>query len=230
MSDAKPNNPLERYLDGLLSEADTQRVERALPANPKAQEQVRLQHRVDDSLRRLFGPGEITVDLRPRRSAGVRVWAAGLAAALLLAVGVWAMLLRGNAAPASPLAGIYDAEVKAGFVPKEVCTTRDQFVEWVRTYYTQSLYPKAEHKGVEFVGWSYAPAISKKSGVLLAKADGQNIIVVMDRKHLEKAPWSGSGDPCLHTFREQFGSLVLYEVSPLDHASVLPILSTTDRP
>ncbi len=231
MSKLPPTTPLERYLDGLLSDADRQRVEHALAANPQAQEQVETQRAIDDSLRRLFGPGDTPIAL-PHPSRRLPVMVLGIAAALALTVvGVWAVLFRGHAAPANPLAnplaGIYHAQLASGFKPQEVCTTRDKFAEWVQKYYAQALYPKAQHDGVEFVGWSYAPAIGKNSGVLLARAGGKEVIVVMDRKVLEKAEFKGTGDPGLHSFRKQFGSVVLYEVSPLDHESILPLLSTS---
>ena len=213
----------------MLSPQDKERVERALRADAGAQEKVRLQHEIDASLGRLFAPGAdaivVAVRAGPRRLAA---WSLAAAAVLVIGlVGAWAMFMRGPAAGGSPLGSLYRAQVAAGFVPKEVCTTRDEFAKWVRTYYVQPLYPAASHDGVEFVGWNNAPAIGKSSGILLAKVRGKEVIVVMDRKVLEKKEFSGTGDAGLHMFREQFGSIVLYEVSPFDQAAILPILSTT---
>ncbi len=227
---------LEKYLDGQLSPAEKERVEEALRTKPGAQAQVKLQHEVDDALARLFGPNDAALKLPAAGGGGRRLAAWGLAAAVVLIglVGVWAAFLRGpgpgshgSVASASPLGPLYRAQVASGFVPKEVCTTRDEFAKWVQTYYQQPLYPAAAHEGVEFVGWSNAPAIGKNSGVLLAKVRGKEVIVVMDRKVLEKSEITGTGDPGLHSFRKQFGAIVLYEVSPLDQAAILPLLSAT---
>ena len=212
-------------MDGQLSPADRARVERALVTNPGAQEQVRLQGEINASLERLFGPAPARALSfpAPRRRL---LWP--LAAAIIMAgAGIWAAFFRtAPAAGSGPLAAIYHAQVDAGFIPKEVCTTRDEFARWVQTYYTQPLYPAAVHDGVEFVGWSYAPAIGKNSGVLLAKVRGREVIVVLDRKVLERQQFTVAGDPSLHLFRKQFGAIVLYEVSPFDQAAILPILSS----
>jgi len=230
MSELPPTTPLERYLDGQLTAADRQRVERALESNPAAREQVRLQREMDQALGRLFAAAPAHPLPLPvgRRTP---TWAWGLAAAVLLAAaGVWAVWFRAPATRTpvpNALAVLYRAQVDSGFVPKQVCTTREAFSDWVRTYYQQPLYPSEPHEGVEFVGWNYAPAVGKHSGVLLARAQGKEVIVVIDRAVLEKQPLTENCDAALHIFREQVGPLVLYEVSPLDKAAILPLLSTT---
>jgi hypothetical protein len=61
--------------------------------------------------------------------------------------------------------------------------------------------------------------------VLLARVDGKEVIVVVDRKAREKSPLPPARSG-LRSFREEYGNLVLYEVTPLDHPTILPLLST----
>jgi hypothetical protein len=65
---------------------------------------------------------------------------------------------------------------------------------------------------------------------LLAKVDHKPVIVVVDYASREKKELAAPTDPELHRFRAKLGSVVLYEVSPFDHPSILPRLSTTLPP
>ena len=230
MSQSSHKPTLDAYLDGVLAAPDRERVERALRGNAPARDQVALQGRIDASLRRLFDPPATVALPAVSRSHGTRLrvfWPLAAAAALLIvAAGVWVFVLRGAAGP-SPLGPLYRAQLAAGFIPEKVCTTSEQFAEWVHTYYGQSLYPPEKHDGVEFVGWNYAKAVGQHSGVLLARVRGKEVVVVCDRALLDKKPFKNAGDPGLHSFRAQMGSVVLYEVTPYNEPAILPILSTT---
>jgi hypothetical protein len=229
LSDPQDKPTLDRYLDGLLSAPDRERVERALAKDPAARAHVQAQKRIDASLGRLFHlpPGPVAIREPARRSwLRLVVWSGAAAAVLFIGlVGVWAAFLRPPAAGPSPLGPLYRTLVASGFTPKEVCTTRDDFARWVQQYYGQPIYPLEKHEGVEFLGWSYGQAVSTNSGVLLAKVNGTDVIVVVDRSVRDKTPFTSTGDPGLHLFRKQAGMVVLYEVTPLPQASIITILS-----
>lgn len=226
---------LDAYLDGQLSGADREAVERAMAADPTLAEEVRLQRTIDESLGRLFAGGAPVADPVGRgmwRGTG-RLWIRPLvwsiAAALVIAASLWVffgpqvVVRRGSG---DPLGKLYADEKAVGFAPKEVCTTPEAFAEWTRQYVGQPIYPAAHHEGIEFVGWTYAPGvISGSTPVLLAKVDGNDVLVAMDRRVREKHEL---GTPCLplHSFRAEVGSAVVYEVTPLDRPRIIPILGT----
>jgi hypothetical protein len=219
------NDPLiDAYLDDSMEPADCARFEASLASSPQLREQIELQGRIDDSLTRLFGPvpaaGATNV---PARS--VRPWIIALAAAVLLAsAAVWivAGLVMGPQ-PVNRLGPIYHYTLASGFEPEIVCTTPAEFADWVRTNYGQALYP-GDDPGVEYVGWSYGPVVSGYSGILLARVDGEPVIVVMDRREREYTRQAHPEDPGLSMHRRRIGELVLYEVTPHGRARILPLL------
>jgi hypothetical protein len=226
-----PNRPsIDTYLDGLLSPEDQTRAERALRENPRARAAVDMQRRIDESLVRMFQPPAEAAPLRmpaARRFPARTVFWAAAAAIVLAGVGVFTLLQRTGGTGPSPLAPLYRSTIAAGFVPQEICTSSDKFADWCEYAYGQYLYPPEKHDGIEFVGWNYANVVTMKSGVLLARVQGREVLVVIDRKYRDEHPIKDSGDPTLHSFRKEVGKVVLYEVTPLDKPSIIPILATT---
>jgi len=231
---------LEHYLDRRLRGAEKEAMEQRLRADPDARAQARIQKELNASLARLFplpaeDPAPIPLPARPPAPANPwrrRFPAIAAAAVVLLAVGLYFAVFRGPGKPAVPdrLGPLYRAQIAAGFVPEVVCNTREEFADWVQQYFGQRLYPDTSGKDLQLVGWNYGPAISSHSGVLLARVDGREIIVVVDRSVREKSPLPPPADPTLHSFRQSMGCVVLYEVSPLDHATILPRLSVPAAP
>lgn len=227
---------IEGYLKGDLSGEDRARFEDLLAAQPGLREQVDLQRRVDASLGRLFAESDVKVALEsPRAGSVVREWLrfaplAAAAALLLVATTVILSIVRsGRESGPNPLRVAYEAQVEGGFRPEVVCTSPVEFAEWMRTYFGQPLYP-SHADGVELVGWAYAPVVSSRSGVLLARVQGKPVVVVVDYAVRDKRPLSLPDSGGLHRFRAQIGSVVLYEVSPLETAAVLPLLSAAAPP
>jgi hypothetical protein len=229
-----PPNP-DAYLDGQLDAAGRAAFERAMRDDPALARQVALQRRIDQSLGRLFAASDRSAGrVAPAAAAGARpiafrplTWSIAAAVLVGVALVVYFLSRPGTPAGPGPLPGVYQGQVAAGFTPQVVCTTVPDFAAWVNQYYGQSLYPPEKHEGVEFVGWNYAPAVSSNSGVLLATVGDKKVIVVLDRKVREKKPLpTPQGGEGLHVFRREVGSVVAYEVTPLDHPSILPILET----
>jgi hypothetical protein len=239
----RPTRPqIDEYLDGLVAGAERAAVERTIAADARAAAEVKLQGEIDGSLKRLFaepvGERDVVARLAPQSGSeavariGPRVrWKfLGLAAAVLLVglAGLWAALVLSEDRT-DRLSPLYKGEVANGFVPQEVCTDAAQFAGWTKEHYGQALYPADDRAGVTLVGWSYGRAVSNYSGVLLAKVEGTPVVVVVDKvseEGLRKLP--EPTDPTLHRYRKRVGGLVMYEVTPLDRARVLPMIS--DRP
>jgi hypothetical protein len=225
---APPNRQpsLDEYLDGTLSQESRAAFEKHIAADPSLAAQVRLQRRIDESLGRLFAATDRVSVARapePRRlSFRPMIWSIAAVLTLAAAVALYFGMFGSRSGPLDPL---YQAQLASHFVPAQVCTTGPEFAKWVKDYYGQALYPADDHPGVEFVGWNYGRAVSPSSGVLLAKVDGKEVIVVVDRKAREKSPLPPARSG-LHSFRQEYGSLVLYEVTPLDYQAILPLLST----
>lgn len=213
-----PDN-FDRVLDGLLTGDEKDRAERAIAGDPDARSQAELQRRIDDSLGRLFAA---PAQQRPARR--VSLWPLAAAAAVLLAVaGVYWFAIR---EPAVRLGPVYRGQVAAGFIPRQVCTTRDEFAAWMKRNYGQPLAPAEPHEGVEFVGWSYGKAVSENSGFLLARVKGKEVLVVMEHAVRDREGKIESGEPGLKSFRRQVGAMVMYEITPWDEPAILPILTT----
>lgn len=221
--------------------------ERSVASDPGLANQVRLQAQIDRALGRLFAespalagkmagtaagrtagrvaPGVSTGAASPRRLwFRPAIWSVAAVVVIAAALAVYFGVFAGGRS--AVLAKVYRDQVAAGFKPQRVCTTVGEFSGWTRAYVGQPLYPPEQHPGVEFVGWSYAPAITKNTPILLARVDGKDVVVVMDRKVKETHELPVPKGDGLSGFRAEIGSAVLYEVTPLDHPAILPLLST----
>lgn len=236
---------LDAYLDGGLEPPQRAAFEGSLREESEQAAQVHMQKAIDASLARLFGGGAGTEAAGvvpapiPIAAARHRTWRllaplAAAAAMALMALAGYVLWTRGplsripdpkTVATVDRLGPLYKLQLARDFMPDRVCTTRQEFAKWVKDYYGQPLYPNTDGAGIELVGWAYGTAVSPGSGVLLARVDGKEVIVAMDKAKEEKELLPPPSDPGLHSYRQRLGSLVLYEVSPLDHPAILPRLS-----
>ncbi len=102
---------------------------------------------------------------------------------------------------------------KSGFEPLWACETDEQFVSYTREKLGVAFVVKPQ-PNLQLVGWSYADGVLGDSApVLLARHEGQPIMVVMDRARndhrVRVAEQSG-----LKVHRAELGRVVLYEISP----------------
>jgi hypothetical protein len=218
---------LDAYLDGTLSESERARFETVLAGDASLRAQIEAQSRLDISLARMFSDSgaAAAVALTGTRSSR---WSSGwLVAAAIVLAGLGVILSAARPllfAGPSVLETAYRSQIDRGFKPDVVCTTPEAFASWMETYFGQPLYP-ADAKGVQLVGWAYAPVVSSRSGVLLARVHDTPVIVVVDHSVRDKQQLSVPESAGLNRFRAQIGSVVLYEVTPLETASILPLLS-----
>lgn len=227
------NTQLEAYIDGVLNTADRAAFEARLKSDPALRAEVELQTSIDASLSRLFKPCEVAAPAAAPAPFRVRRWIPfAAAAAIALAAALWWMQPAAPPAqtplarrqPTAPnLRGQYQFQVRTGFTPMAVCTTPDAFQEWVQQNYGQPLRPTATPDNIQLVGWSYSDLISDYTGILLARVDGQPVIVAMDKSELQTKPIP-EGEGPEHIFQKTVNGLTLYEVTPLAEPRILPLL------
>ncbi|HZW05691.1 MAG TPA: hypothetical protein VFF65_01100 [Phycisphaerales bacterium] len=235
---------LERYLDGLMAADEKAAFEAEAAASPALTAEIGAHRRLCAALERLASPAQPTLALvgaAPASAPGasVRRWVklAGIAAAIALCVSGAVWLSSRSPMPSAPRAlsdrdwqaktrGLllkqYEAEVAAGFVPAEVCTTDEQFAKWTRDRFDVALKPV--HGGPKpepvLAGWSRAEIFSAYTGVLLARVDGRPVIVTMDNAPDRSIPPDdAAGSP--RVFRRKVGGVWMLEVTPLDEPRVI---------
>lgn len=241
---------IDAYLDGLLNTEKLKAFERELEADMQLRTEVDSQHRVDESLGRLFGPPDseqIVERIRRTDPARVRVvsrgriylWlAAPLAAAAALAfffgggdILLQSILGNRNIAPLdlSPktLAAIYQEEVAGGFKPRMVCKNDLQFAATFWERFGQTLGIATMPRGVSAIGLNRANTITRKTTHILVMVDGTPVLVFVDRADAD-AGQSLPPDSGLNLFPRRMGELVIYEVSPLGEARVLEYLNSPE--
>ncbi len=248
MTTEEKSDSLDAYLDDQLDAVEREAFERELDHNPGLMAEVEKQRTIDESIRRLFPPPPTerlmsrlpdwatveteadATDLRVVPTAGsagtkhspLRQWL-GLAAAIGICVfaGVrFARFSESNvAADYSTMAGAYRTEVARGFEPLWVCRDDAEFSGRFEKRFGQPLVLGNLPSNIQSIGMSYASIISDKTTYLLAKVDGEEVVVFVDSEtHKGQSLPSGSG---LNLYSRQIESLILYEVSRLDRAYLL---------
>lgn len=229
---------LERHLDGALTPQERAAFERLVSEDAGVRAELELQRRVDRSLERLFAretAGESAAV--PKRGGGGRaagdrhggVWWRAAAAAAVMAAGVWGATAAWDRLSRTPLERVYARTVAAGFVPEVVCTTDEEFAAWTHRNFGHALSLADRPEGLELVGWSYARTLSTYTGVLLARVQGEEVLVVMD--FLKKdAAQPEPRDDGMRVFRRELGGLVLYEVTPRERAAIVDRLVQVEPP
>ncbi len=192
---------------------------------------------------RLAGGGQLpvtTAPAAPRVAGRVGDWkrqAAAVAALVMLAAGViWMNLSPGPRGPAAGAIAEISPEtaftnlVAGGFKPEFVCTTDVEFAKAVKDRFGQALLVAAT-PSVELLGWAYdagyrTRVLGDMSLILMAKAEGREVIVLMDKVEHDRAmpPPTAAG---LHLHRRVVGRMVVYEVS---HAATPVILDKVYDP
>jgi hypothetical protein len=183
--------------------------------------------------------GGLSEDARPQRarSRGVAISRPlAIAAMLALLLGVpamtwlwWDMLEFGRPrvqyadTRAVALDVAYNEQLNAKrFKADWVCKTDDEFSNYFRDRLGQPLKMKPLTGNVADWGVSYTGGITPKTMGVLARIDGQPVVVFVDRRDADKG--ESFSAPChLNMFRREVGELVLYEVSPFDQPRMLDL-------
>jgi hypothetical protein len=239
---------LDAYLDGTLGDQERHKMSRYISARPELQSEVNLQARIDEALRRSFAPSAPPAALlsKLRESAAARsavvhmprrratLIAVATAATIVWGVLAWQFLRKDSTTPHYnpnvPLATIYETRVTDGFHPMWVCDDPREFATTFLTRQGQGLLLATLPEGITMEGLTYCGGISRYTTTMLARVDGAPVMVFVDRVSADTHPVQPAGNTNLHLFRKELGPLVLYELTPRDHPSLLDSLYLADVP
>ena len=254
-SDSAQPDRLEAYLDDQMAQPEREAFERTLQTDADLRAQVEYQGKIDQTLRRLFVPPppseELIASLRPAASepseakipttaARGKLWQmARLVSLTAAACLVWGWVgwfylgpsdsvSRGYAA--RPLAVIYLESVEQGFEPLWVCEDDRQFASTFLKRQGQGLLLRPLPKGTQMVGLAYLKAIRGTTTTLMARVDGEPVMVFVERLDRDRAPPAPSDLSGLHLYRKELAGLVLYELTPLDSPHVMDFFYPVDVP
>jgi len=239
---------LDAYLDGALPAEQLGAMKREIEASPALRADLELQSRIDESLRRSFAPSKPPAQLlsilrdagsvqaapiQPRRR-WLKIAAVAAAAAIVWAVVGWQFFGgRGKTPiydPNTPLETIYAASVADGFKPKWVCDDPHEFASTFKQRQDQPLLLADMPPGVKMEGLHYLGGLSRYTTAMLARVNEKPVLVFVDKASEDKHVAEPSAKSGLHLFRKELGPLVLYELTPLDHPSVMDYLYLADVP
>jgi len=249
---------LEQYLDGLLAPSAHVEFEQAVSTNSSLRAQVEQQSAIDRELRRLFAvPAWESVFQRsvaakengrvargealapPKSKLGLfRRGVAVAAAAAILLVAIWRVWtvvapppVDGRYAPQAwrSLETVYRDKLAAGFSVDWTCKDDDEFQATFRKVLGQPLLLAPLPPDVQSLGLGYCNSITPNTVFHLARVDGREVAVFVDRLTADQAPPALS-DPTLHLFRRAIDELVLYEMTPLGEPRMLGLFYTPGGP
>ena len=239
----QPEARLQAYLDGQLPAQEREAFAREIAANADLAAQIALQKRIEESLRRSFKtpepPAKIelpqrelaTLKARSRRRMLIIAGLAATAVTIFWVALAWRFFggeAEPNYDPNQPLADIYQMTVAQGFKPKWVCDNPEEFASTFQKRQGQPLVLAALPAGTKMEGLTYVGGLSRYTTTMLARADGKPVMVFVDRADSDPHPAEPAAKTGLHLFRKQLGSLVLYEISSLDHPAVMDYLELAD--
>lgn len=241
MADPKcnPEELLEALLDGQLDGEEQRQARQMIGADTRLSEQLRLQQRIDETLRGAFAAPEpppipatgaaagaqpATPAQRSSTRRRVMLAAVGLAGAAAWAavLGPW---LIGRQQPVynQRLVDVYRGVVSTGFEPLWVCDDDDEFARTFRERQGQALVLAGLPDDVQMVGLSYLSGVTEQATTMLARVGGEPVIVVVLRANEDPGRPTGLDEATgLYVHRTQRVGLVFYEVSPLADARVTP--------
>lgn len=228
MSAMSPGD-LERisaYLDGAMGAEDRAAFEAELVVNTALREELEAMGAVDASLARLFeyAEAEAPAPIPLRRGAARAVkWSALAAALVLVGAGAW-YALRPDPLLIPPQQVWANMEA-VNFKPVWRCENDEQFRQLLTSRLGEDFVIE-ESERLRVVGWAYGAdyvqyPLSKDTLILINKVGDEHSIILIDRADKErdlKVPESTG----LNIYRQRFGGLVLYELTPLAQPAVLP--------
>lgn len=218
-------------------------LERAMAQLPP--ETVPAEHNGHATLERAAAAASIALRDRAhpsekrRREPLLRGWLA-IAAMITLLVGLpsalwlWrdAFISRPDPysnAQAIALDDLYRQQVAKGFNPEWVCKDQQEFASYFAGRLGQPLMIHDATAGAAMLGLSYTGGVTKASMGMLGTADGKDVLVVVDQAANDGKVQMNHPDG-LKLFRRKVGSLMLYEVTPLDQPRLLEMFYQPEGP
>jgi hypothetical protein len=129
-----------------------------------------------------------------------------------------------------PLAEVYQETIAYGFEPYYVCEEEERFRSTFYYRHGAALKLGELPPGREMVGLSYPPSISRHSTAMLARVDGEEVMVFVDKLSRDRPIEPPPPESGLRMFRRELQGLVMYEVTPLDEPRMMDFLLPADPP
>jgi len=234
MTSPNLDNLFDSYIDGLLEGDQLARFEEALLSDQQLRIRVEANQQIDDSIRRIFTPKaaiasipeEVATAPAHRFTRRTKLTIAACVGFIVMGVAATMYLANTNSSGVAGKivfiepADLYQQLEESSFTPDWVCGNEQEFVEYTTEKFGEPFLIH-ESTGLTLAGWTVSRALSLYTGVLMAKADGADIVLLVDRVkddrelHLPK-----KSD--LHLFRSEIGGLVLYEITPGIEPVILP--------
>ena len=251
---------LERFIDGLMSEAEAADFLAGLDNPEEALNQLELQSQINDSLCRSFGFEALGEDaLISQVSAGLASkvptephvnspslkldsvsqspWLKmALAASLLLAIGfaTWTFSkpnqIDVHFRPQA-LASLYLDTKDRGFRPYYNCKDPMRFADTFEVRHGHRLALSEMPPGTRMLGISYPGGISPNTTAMLGEVDGIPVMVfVDDAVNRDQVIESVEQGVDLNVFRVEENGLIFCEVTPLDSARMIQHFEFLEAP
>lgn len=234
------NAQIDAYVDGQLEGDELVAFESAMDTDDRIRAEVDRLRSVDDNLNDVFGSLKTTnIDsgIEPRlsvRSSGFKnvFIPMGLAAAVLLAAGLFSLRWTGNS---NQMPAIDGSVVLTAFlsdpIPAVVCDTEPKFVSYTTRTLGQAITARFD-TGVALIGWRgvgvYDAEDMNAPRVLMARGTrGEAAVVVFQRADMA-APVVIGARPGMHMHQRRFGSVDAWEFSQSDSPIVLEVLTLVD--
>lgn len=241
----KSDPRLDAYLDDRMSPSERQDFRQTLDSDPSLRAILERQQAIDASLRRVFGSVNIdkavaaidaeapgaTLIIQESETLPAR-WKLMAAAALLAisSAGLWYSWSISKPAPVADVYApqpwrsfetVYGDAIRNGFKPDWICRNEREFERTFARRLRQPLLIAALPAGVTAGGISYSNTITESTINVFGRVQGTPVMVFVDKaaSDLKTMP---QPDGKLHVFRREVGSLVLYELTPLDQPNILP--------
>ena len=255
------SNPslMDRFIDGLLSDAETEEFLANTETRQEALRQLELQNKIDESLKRSFAfeplseqvialsvLGNSSSNLQSashQNSLFSRLTSVGenplfklaLAASLLLAMGASIWMYSGpgqidaHFQPRS-LAMLYEETKDRGFRPYYNCEDQQRFADTFEKRHGQRLALAEMPEGSRMLGISYPGGVSRGTTAMLGEVDGNPVMVFVDEaSNRDQAIVSVDPDSKLNVFPVEKNGLIFYEVTPLSSARMIQYFEFIER-
>jgi hypothetical protein len=246
MSDtADPRTRINEFLDGQLAPSEREVFLKLLSEDAQLRAAYEQQCAIDTALRRIFreDPSEKLLErvetsllqngnAPPRFQTKFHLWRS-LAVAALLAFSIAGLWYSWSVTRPTPVVDVYKAQpwrsfatvyydtIRDGFKPAWVCRNELQFETAFSRRFRQPLLLAALPSGITAGGISYSNTLSPATINVLGRVEGTPVMVFVDKRAVDHGPPPPAPSE-LHLFRREIDDLVLYELTPLDRANILP--------
>ena len=119
---------------------------------------------------------------------------------------------------------IYRETIESGFRPYYFCEDEDRFRLTFEKRQIVPLRLAQMPSDRRMVSLSYLGGLSRNTTAILCYSASKPVVVFVDRLETDTSTAVDDADPDVNVLRKQLGDLVLYEVTPLESATIVEFL------